>query len=71
MFKLIMVACVVMSVDSDAGTKSAAQLKACKDACDVHYTKVYHECNGVAECEAYVRRDHHACFMECEDEQKD
>jgi hypothetical protein len=68
MLKLLMVACVIITAESDAGIDKST---ACEQACDVHYTKVYRDCNSVPECEAYVRRDHQACFRHCEQEQKD
>lgn len=65
--KLIMIACAMFATSGDAGAPpSPEQQKECKSACDIHYTKVFKECNGVLQCEVYVRSEDRICYNECE-----
>lgn len=68
MIKIILTATLIAATPfADTGAKQ----KECETACDVHYTKVYKDCNGLVECQTYVRHQHRSCYNECAQEKKD
>ena len=55
-----------LSLIASASSAEKGTKEQCVHACNVTYTKMWQDCHGVTQCQAYVEHDALVCIRHCQ-----
>jgi hypothetical protein len=56
---------VLLVFASSSNASLQGSVAPCAAACEQRWTRPFHECNQILECERYVKREYIMCMQEC------
>lgn len=64
---MFMLGCIVVATSAQAAPQAKPETREeCIVKCNTVWTKQYHECNNVTQCEIYTQHQSEACVRSCD-----